>query len=513
MTCIEPESLWEVVENTRYKNKNIFFTAGDENQFETHRSFNNGLLVVPEEQQNEEPKGLPPYEINTFSVTDTFNYIFNRLKKGIFVRIIDNKVETFLPFSKQNYINNWSQYIKIDKTAVDPRTTGLTFMDNFLKDITERNNFYNNQSYVYDPKRTCKFRDKWYANNCLLRYEWPMKVADTNATEIRHMLDTLCLEKKIKNIEFFINKRDFPLLTNNLTEPYFHIFGYDVPLQNFHFKGICPILSMCTSSLYADIAIPTHEDWSRVNSIEDRVLFPPSCKDYLYDFSTPWDQRKPTAVFRGASTGCGVSSKEGPLFNQRLKLANISMKTKTDKYGVPLIDAGITKWNLRPRKIINVQYLKTIDPSEEACTVKPLTPEQQSKYKYIINVDGHVSAFRLSLEMSMGSCIIIVESLYGWKMWFSHLLVPYVHYIPVKSDLTDLVEKIKWCRENDSECKKIASNAKQFSDKYLTKKGIINHMANLLNDLHDKLGVAYYKESPLVKQEKIELNWLNLRNK
>ncbi len=26
-------------------------------------------------------------------------------------------------------------------------------------------------------------------------------------------------------------------------------------------------------------------------------------------------------------------------------------------------------------------------------------------------------------------------------MWFSHLLKPYIHYVPVKSDLSDLIEK------------------------------------------------------------------------
>ncbi len=47
---------------------------------------------------------------------------------------------------------------------------------------------------------------------------------------------------------------------------------------------------------------------------------------------------------------------------------------------------------------------------KKSSKVSPLTPEEQSKYKYIINIDGHVSAFRLSLEMSMGCCILLVKS-------------------------------------------------------------------------------------------------------
>ena len=43
--------------------------------------------------------------------------------------------------------------------------------------------------------------------------------------------------------------------------------------------------------------------------------------------------------------------------------------------------------------------------------------------------------------------------------WYKKLLQPYIHYIPIKSDLSDLLEKIKWCIDNDEKCKEIANNA------------------------------------------------------
>ncbi len=36
------------------------------------------------------------------------------LKKGIFVKIVDNKVVTFLPFSKHGYKNDWGDLMKYD---------------------------------------------------------------------------------------------------------------------------------------------------------------------------------------------------------------------------------------------------------------------------------------------------------------------------------------------------------------------------------------------------------------
>ena len=76
--------------NIRYKNfTHTIFTAGDVEQFYKKCG-----------------------EIND-EINNTFLYLFHKFKKGIFVRIKDNKVHTFLPFSKKNFINEWSHLINI----------------------------------------------------------------------------------------------------------------------------------------------------------------------------------------------------------------------------------------------------------------------------------------------------------------------------------------------------------------------------------------------------------------
>ena len=63
------------------------------------------------------------------------------------------------------------------------------------------------------------------------------------------------------------------------------------------------------------------------------------------------------------------------------------------------------------------------------------------------------------------------------------MLVEYVHYIPIKEDLSNLLEKIKWCRENDSKCKEIARNARDFYDQYLNKNSILDYLQKVLCEL------------------------------
>ena len=304
------------------------------------------------------------------------------------------------------------------------------------------------------------------------------------------MLKQLCSNRTLPDIEFFVNRRDFPVIKRDDTEAYDHLFGDNQPLISHKYDQYSPILSMVTTKDYSDIPIPTGDDWSRIASKESKY-FTHSCNAFpqIEDFKIEWNNKKPTAVFRGASTGCGVTIDT----NIRLKLAYISANTPPDKDGL-LLDAGISKWQLRPRKLKTEKYLQTINvPEMNKKGIKLasfLTPIQQSEYKYLVNVDGHVSAFRLSLEMSMGCCILLAESKY--KLWFTDMIKPMIHYVPIKSDLSDLIDQIKWCRSHDSECKKIANNSRKFYLRYLQKDGVLDYLQKLIIDLKNQSGLYLY---------------------
>jgi len=493
----------KVQTNPRYKNfTQLYYTVGDVEQFwvETHLK----------ETSNEETNGSISLknnlfkDINTFQpsnmyknisqaqVEDTFNYMFHKFKKGIYIKIKNGQLQSFIPFSKAFYINEWSNLIKIDPKY-------KTF-ENFFKAHHDLSNKLNNTAYRYNPSKINMDPSFWYANNCILRYENPINEGETNYPQLKSMFLELCAERQIPDIEFFVNKRDFPILTNNGTEPYDNIYGDNVPLKSYKFKKYAPILSMCSSDKYADIAIPTHEDWGRIKSNEG-VYFPPKCRNYSFKFNLKWETKKATAVFRGSNTGCGYN----PSNNTRLKLA------KLGTIHPQFFDVGITNWNLRIRKNKDSPYFQ-IPNVENLKLVAKLSPEQQSNYKYLINVDGHVSAFRLSLELSMGCCILLVDSSHKWKMWFSDLLEPYVHYVPVKSDLSDLLSQFQWCLKNDEKCKKIAQNSLNFYNKYLTKKGVLDNLQCTLVRLKELTGLKPQKD-PLLFQTDMELNTLQNINK
>ena len=100
----------------------MYFTAGDKNQFNLYSKSkqNIGIKLVKVRDGNKFSKyRIPqqlewkPYQnIKSSAVLNTFNYMFDKYKKGIYVSIRNNKVDVFLPFSNVNYRNSWSENAK-----------------------------------------------------------------------------------------------------------------------------------------------------------------------------------------------------------------------------------------------------------------------------------------------------------------------------------------------------------------------------------------------------------------
>tara|TARA_B110000285_G_C14615769_1_gene376894 strand:- start:64 stop:231 length:168 start_codon:yes stop_codon:yes gene_type:complete len=55
--------------------------------------------------------------------------------------------------------------------------------------------------------------------------------------------------------------------------------------------------------------------------------------------------------------------------------------------------------------------------------------------------------------MLSGSVALKVDSDFG--QWFYGAIKPYKHYVPVKNDLSDLVEQVEWLKQNDDKAREI----------------------------------------------------------
>ena len=77
----------------------------------------------------------------------------------------------------------------------------------------------------------------------------------------------------------------------------------------------------------------------------------------------------------------------------------------------------------------------------------------------MIAIDGWASGWLRGPLILLSNCVpIIVESSY--KPLYFESWEPWVHYVPVKKDLSDLLENIKWLQNNDKNAKFIAENGR-----------------------------------------------------
>jgi preprotein translocase SecE subunit len=84
--------------------------------------------------------------------------------------------------------------------------------------------------------------------------------------------------------------------------------------------------------------------------------------------------------------------------------------------------------------------------------------------KYALDIDGYSNTWtNFLLRLHFGCCVLKVDSQHGYRQWYYDRIRPWEHFVPVKADMTDLVEKIDWARSHDAEARRIAENGQAFA--------------------------------------------------
>lgn len=442
------------------------------------------------------------YDYDFESIKNTMYYMFFKMKKGVMVGIKNNKLVLFLPFSNSKYSNDFFTELYFDEQDKRNLEQYKRNPNEQLKKKLENTLRYYLNKYKQNSKNILWDRTKWVANDCFFRYE--SFEGDKSEATYEDFFVNLCANRNLPDCIFFLNLRDHPMLHRELKDSYTNLVDQELD-PKYKFEKYAPVLSPGGSKETADICMCTQDDWLRVS----RSIYPDDCANgYLGKIElTEWDKKINKAVFRGSATGCGMEED-----NVRIRAANLSIKYPE------YLNAGITTFNRKLKKNLN-KPLKIIDIKLPKASF--MTLQEKASYKYILNLDGHVSAFRLGHEFSLGSVLLIPESKY--YLWFSHLLEPYKHFVPVNSNLDNLIEQIKWCIDNDDKCKQIASNGVKFYKKYLEKDGIYDYMQFILNKItlrtlglpkyRERIGiVTIYRNKPdntRLQQKRLFLYWMN----
>lgn len=94
-----------------------------------------------------------------------------------------------------------------------------------------------------------------------------------------------------------------------------------------------------------------------------------------------------------------------------------------------------------------------------------MSPQDQMRYRYIISVEGNDVATNTQWIMASNSICLMPTPRY--ETWFMEgRLQPFVHYVPLSDDLSDLDARIAWCEENPDAAKEIVANAQEYVSRF-----------------------------------------------
>lgn len=197
------------------------------------------------------------------------------------------------------------------------------------------------------------------------------------------------------------------------------------------------------------ILIPDFEALAGYDDLVDEIL--------KLNGKFPWKKKKTKAFWRGATTGGALTARNWRDF-PRCQLALLSLDRPR------LLDAKFTS-------VVQAEPQVPSILEREGLLGSMASKEKHLEYKYLLDVDGNSCTYSRYYWELLSSSVVFKHASQNIQ-WYYRGLIPYVHYIPIAADFSDLFEQINWAILNDAAAQKIARQASRFIQENLLKEDI-----------------------------------------
>eukprot|EP00546_Thalassionema_frauenfeldii_P003376 CAMPEP_0178935762 /NCGR_PEP_ID=MMETSP0786-20121207/24738_1 /TAXON_ID=186022 /ORGANISM="Thalassionema frauenfeldii, Strain CCMP 1798" /LENGTH=377 /DNA_ID=CAMNT_0020613971 /DNA_START=201 /DNA_END=1334 /DNA_ORIENTATION=- len=177
----------------------------------------------------------------------------------------------------------------------------------------------------------------------------------------------------------------------------------------------------------------------------------------------PWELKKPIAFWRGTCSG----------FYNGLRWSAVEFWYNKSSH----TDISYDSCHLhRPR---HQQYV-----------TENVGMQEQLRYKYLVSIEGNDIASNLKWSLASNSVVFMPLPTMTTAAGLEEFLVPFVHFIPLNDDLSDLEDMVLWAKDNDEKCKWISQQASQFIENLWESESAQED----LKSIRVELGERYYNQ-------------------
>lgn len=397
--------------------------------YDAHHNFHHPTTGVADDPTDNMHYVRTPAPVDAL-VFDTLSYYWTACRCFIYVYIDASGVPGAIAAANPRYVNKWA-VTRPDLERV-PKVGGRQIMD--------PSQWWANASLGCDIPS----RNLWSRHRDLdFILPWIRRAAQQ--------------DPPVRSVQFMLNVRDkamIPLDPARAPDAFAYADGQGRLEPALQFQNKLPTLSHYTGAAYLDIGFPTR----LALELASRPPMP----------VVPWDQKRGgLAVFRGSSTN-----------QQRVHLV-------LEARAMPeLLDASLTGWNQRwyfdrKRGIVNPPASPPRELRGLVGRQHRLNYEQQSAFKVVVIVCGWSAPDRWVACMQLNCAILYVKPTGQVEcpdVWFTDLLKEGENYFTVRPDLSDLRQKLEWCRDNDDACRAMAERNLTFAAEHLREEGLLRRI-------------------------------------
>jgi hypothetical protein len=325
----------------------------------------------------------------------------------------------------------------------------------YLESIFQRQKLVRNSRPI-DMVRAWKLGNKDLATEIINTVSAPLKVNLSNSQYDGNIDFFIWKLINSSESEFKINFDQDEELVKSVVERMFHLLPF---IQEFHQSTHFKVGSIAINP--GDIA--EVDGLAFCSNRDGQILIPDSgfvtnkgyeeTRDFYKKNKVPWEAKKPIVFWRGTTTGISPTGLWRDL--PRIKLCAIAQNSiNQNLFDIGL--SGVVQLSKQDAsQIKKLGYLKQFVPIKLA-----------NSYKYLIDIDGNSNAWSaLFQKLLSGSVVLKVASPNNFRQWYYDELIPWVNFVPIDSDMSDLVEKIHWLHKNDDEARKIGENGAILANK------------------------------------------------